>query len=32
MEEDQQAPRYRTIWLVLSFAIMIFGSSLVGVV
>ncbi len=31
MEEDQQAPRYRTIWLVLSFAIMIFGSSLVGV-
>ncbi|WAP67871.1 transglycosylase domain-containing protein [Jiella pelagia] len=31
MEEDQQAPRYRTIWLVLSFAIMIFGSALVGV-
>lgn len=31
MEVEEQAPRYRTIWLVLSFAIMIFGCGLVGV-
>ncbi|MBP0614033.1 transglycosylase domain-containing protein [Jiella mangrovi] len=31
MEEQAEAPRYRTIWLVLAFMIMIFGSGLVGV-
>ncbi|ORE91458.1 transglycosylase domain-containing protein [Aurantimonas sp. 22II-16-19i] len=31
MEEVAEAPRYRTIWLVLAFLVMIFGCGLVGV-